>query len=61
MGNLLDVLVGKIKEPSTWVGLGSLLTAIGFAVRPDLWQQISSVAMGIGGILGILLSEKKSS
>lgn len=60
MSNLLDVLIGKMKEPSTWVGLGSLLTAVGFAVRPDLWQQISSVAMGLGGVLGILLSEKKS-
>lgn len=60
MSNLLDVLIGKMKEPSTWVSLGSLLTAVGFAVRPDLWQQISSVAMGLGGVLGILLSEKKS-
>jgi hypothetical protein len=61
MSGILDYLVTRMKEPSTWVSLGSMLTAIGFAVRPDLWQQISAVAMGIGGVLGVILSEKKSS
>ena len=60
MSSILDFVIGKAKEPSTWVGLGSLLTGLGFAIRPDLWQQVSSIAMSIGGLLAILLSEKKT-
>ena len=60
MNTLLSIIVSKMKEPSTWVGLGSLVTAIGFAVRPDLWQQISTIGMGIGGALAVILSEKSN-
>lgn len=58
--NFVTAILPKLREPSTWVGIGSFLTAIGFAVRPDLWQEISTVCMGIGGILGIVLNEKKT-
>lgn len=61
MGGIIDVIVSKMKEPSTWVGLGSLVTAIGWNIKPELWASISGVAMGIGGLLAVILSEKKSS
>lgn len=60
MSALLSALVDRLKEPSTWVGLGSLVTAIGFAIKPELWQQISAVGMGIGGLLAVILTEKKA-
>lgn len=58
MQALLSALVARMKEPSTWVGLGSLVTAAGFALRPDLWQQISVIGMGVGGLLAAILAEK---
>ena len=58
MSGLISIIVAKLREPSTWVGLGSLVTAIGWNIKPELWAQISGIAMGIGGLLAVILSEK---
>ena len=58
MSGLISIVVAKLREPSTWVGLGSLVTAIGWNIKPELWAQISGIAMGIGGLLAVILSEK---
>jgi len=50
-------IIKKLKEPSTWIGLGSLCTAIGWNIRPDLWPIISLLGMGIGGFLATVLTE----
>lgn len=60
MNTLFTAIIDKLKEPSTWVGLGSLITAIGWNIKPELWAQISGIAMGIGGLLAVMLSEKKT-
>lgn len=60
MSGLLNAIIEKMKEPSTWVGLGTLVTAIGWNIKPELWASISGVAMGIGGLLAVILSERKS-
>lgn len=55
---IIVYLASRMKEPSTWVSLGGLVTAIGWSIRPDLWQEIAAVGMGIGGLLGAALAEK---
>lgn len=60
MGNLISLIAARLREPSTWVGIGSLVTAIGFAVKPELWQAISAVGMGFGGLMAVLLGENKA-
>jgi hypothetical protein len=54
-----DWISQRIKEPSTWVGLGSLVTAVGWQFSPELWQAIAAVGMGVGGLLAVLVKEKK--
>lgn len=51
----------RLQEPSTYVGLGSFLTAAGFAFKPEYWQWVAAIGMGIGGLLGAVISAKKSS
>lgn len=58
MSNAFAWIIARLKEPSTWAGIGSIVTAAGFAIRPDLWQEIASVGMGIGGLLAVILNEK---
>ena len=53
-------VAAKLKEPSTWIGLGSLATAVGWSVSPEHWQTISQVGMGLGGFLAVVLSESKA-
>lgn len=59
MDAILDYLAARMKEPSTWVSLGSLATAVGFAVSPENWQLIAAIGMGLGGFLGTILTERK--
>lgn len=59
MDSTWNYLVGRMQEPSTWVSLGSLFTAVGFAVAPEYWQAISTIGMGLGGLIGTILSERK--
>ena len=56
---LFDFIADRLKEPSTWMGLGSLVTAIGWQFSPELWQAIAAVGMGIGGLVAVLLAEKR--
>jgi hypothetical protein len=58
MNKFLSLIAARLREPSTWVGVGSLVTAVGFSVAPELWKEISAVGMGVGGLLAVLMSEK---
>lgn len=60
MSNLFALIATRLREPSTWIGIGSLVTAVGFAVKPELWQAISAVGMGLGGLMAVLLGENKA-
>lgn len=59
MDSSLDYLAARLQEPSTYVSLGSLLTAIGFKVAPQYWDSIAMICMGGGGLLGAILRERK--
>lgn len=50
-------LYGRMGEPSTWVGLGSMATAVGWSIAPDHWMLISQVGMGAGGFMAAVLSD----
>lgn len=50
-GYILD----RLKEKSTWVALGSALTALGVSVSPERWQVIMAIGMGLPSIIAIFL------
>lgn len=47
----------RCREPTTWLGLGSLGTAIGWSISPEHWMLISQIGMGVGGFIAAALSE----
>lgn len=51
-------ILDRFKEPSTYAGLGVLLTGIGVNIDPVLWQEIMGICMGIGGALAIILKTR---
>ena len=59
MDSIWEYLAARLSEPSTWVSLGSLATAVGFAVSPENWQMIAAFGMGLGGFIGTVLRERK--
>lgn len=60
MDQTIDYIVERMKEPSTYVSLGSLLTAIGFTISPENWQAIAFTCMGLGGLIGTFLSDRRT-
>jgi hypothetical protein len=53
----LSYVANRLKEPSTWAGLGTALTGAGVYIRPDLWQEIMGVGMTVSGLIAVLLKE----
>ena len=52
-------LGARLREPSTYAGLGILLAALHFGNVSDWVSAISSIGVGIGGVIAIVLPEGK--
>lgn len=48
---VLSYLLDRIKERGTWLSLGTALTGMGVAIKPDQWQLIMAIGMGLPGII----------
>lgn len=54
----MNVLFARLKEPSTWAGLG--MFAALFGVPTSTFQLVQQVAMGIAGLVAVALPENKA-
>lgn len=52
---ILTYLLDRMKERSTWLSLSSALTGMGMVIRPDKWDLIMAIGMGIPGIVTAFL------
>jgi hypothetical protein len=50
-------LLARLKEPSTWRGIVSVLTACGIALNPTQIEAIITVGLMIGGLIGVLTKD----
>lgn len=55
MMTLVYYILERMKEKSTWVALGSVVTAMGVGISPENWQAIMAFGMGIPGLVSIFL------
>jgi hypothetical protein len=55
---MIDFVLNRLREPSTYAGLAGLAAAVGIA--EPLYQAISAVIMAAAGLAAILLSENKA-
>jgi len=56
---VLQFLLARAKEPSSYAGLATLLTAAGIHYSTDLFNAAVAVAVAVAGLVAILLPEKK--
>lgn len=59
MKNVLDIIIARLKEPSTWAGLGAIFLAF-TGWSQELWSALSTAGMSIAGVVAVILAEKKS-
>jgi|TARA_R110002110_G_scaffold125659_4_gene303934 hypothetical protein len=55
---IVQMLLRRLKEPSTLAGLAGLLAAVGISVPGELVTQITIVIGGLAGIASMIMREQ---
>lgn len=55
---ILNWLLRRLREPSTWRGIIWLATVAGLSLRPDQAEAIVAAGMALAGLLGVFLSDE---
>lgn len=59
MGKKLLGLVNRLKEPSSWAGIGVVLIGV-VGVTDAEWQVIAAAGSGLAGLIAMLLKDPAS-
>lgn len=54
-----ETLLNYLTQESTWVGLLAIVTAFGVAIKPELAQAIVTCALGVFGLIKVIINERK--
>jgi hypothetical protein len=55
--SILKWIAARLKERTTWLGLASLLSAVGVAIAPELQEAIISAGVAVGGLILVVTKE----
>src|SRR5690348_17293418 len=58
---MLQFILDRAKEPSTYAGIATLLTAAGIHYSTDVFNAAVAVVVAVAGLVAVLLPEKKAS
>ena len=53
---MLDYVLSRLKEPSTFAGLSGI--ALAFGVSNELYGAVSAAIAGVAGLVAVILAEK---
>lgn len=56
---ILDYIIERAKEGSTWRGLILIASSLGATLNPELAEAIIGAGVGVFGLLQVLRKEKK--
>lgn len=54
-----ETLLNYLTQESTWIGLLAIVTAFGVAIKPELAQAIVTCALGVFGLIKVIINERK--
>lgn len=55
----MPAILARLREPSTYAGLGVLLGLFGVNLVPEAMQSIVSLGTGAAGLAAVVLAERK--
>ena len=61
MSGLLNLVIARAKEPSTFASIGVLLAAVGINIPDEIMTNIVTIIGGVAALLGVLMKEKGES
>lgn len=53
-----EVILNYLTQESTYTGLLAIVTAFGIALKPELSQAIITFALGLFGLIKVIVNEK---
>lgn len=56
---MLQFILERGKEPSTWRGLVAIVTAAGVSLSPELAEAVIALGLAVIGIIGVITADKK--
>jgi hypothetical protein len=56
---MLQFILERGKEASTWRGLVALVTAVGVTISPELAEAVIALGLAVIGVLGVVTTDKK--
>ena len=60
MSNVVNYLVEKLKEPSTWKGIIWIITAFGLVMSQEEKEAIAAFGMTLAGLIGVFAEKGNS-
>jgi hypothetical protein len=55
---MIDFILTRLKEASTWRGLVALLTAAGIGLSPEQGEAITATGLAVIGLIGVFVKDK---
>jgi len=55
---MLDFIIQRAKERSTWLGITGFLTAIGVALDPSQAEAVAAAGVAIAGLVAVFTKDK---
>jgi hypothetical protein len=59
MKTIIDLLLSKLRESSTWTGLATLLALAGIVIDPNQLAAVGSLVIALIGLYDVFRKEKK--
>jgi len=60
MSQVLNLLAGRVREPSSWRGLVWLLAALGVALSPEQVEAVMAAGAAFAGLIGVFTTDRTS-
>ena len=57
---MMDMIIARFREPSTWRGLTVLLALAGVQIAPEHLEAVGNGFIGLMAILAVLMPDKKA-
>jgi len=55
---IVEQIIARLKEKSTWAGLGTIIALVGLKLDPEQLSAISAVVISLIGLFEIFRKEK---
>ena len=55
---IIQIMLSRLKEPSTFAGLGGVLAAVGISLPPEAMTSIITIVGGVAALASMFMKER---